>query len=48
MQIPNANSAFIVGDNGVIVWETGDSIENDEYYKAEIRKFTDKPLKAVM
>jgi alkyl sulfatase BDS1-like metallo-beta-lactamase superfamily hydrolase len=48
MQSPNVNSAFLVGDDGVIVWETGDNLEDGRYYKAEIRKITDKPIKAVM
>jgi alkyl sulfatase BDS1-like metallo-beta-lactamase superfamily hydrolase len=48
MQNPNVNSAFIIGDDGVIVWETGDNLEDGRYYRAEIRKVTDKPIKAVM
>ncbi len=48
MQNPNVASAFIVGDDGVIVWETGDNLEDGKYYKAEIRKITDKPIKTVM
>lgn len=48
MQNPNVGSAFIVGDDGVIVWETGDNVENGRYYKSEIRKITDKPIKAVL
>jgi alkyl sulfatase BDS1-like metallo-beta-lactamase superfamily hydrolase len=48
MQDPNVSSAFIVGTDGVIVWETGDNLEDGKYYKAEIRKVTDKPIKAVM
>jgi alkyl sulfatase BDS1-like metallo-beta-lactamase superfamily hydrolase len=48
MQNPNVNSAFIIGDDGVVVWETGDNLEDGKYYKAEIRKVTEKPIKAVM
>jgi alkyl sulfatase BDS1-like metallo-beta-lactamase superfamily hydrolase len=48
IQDPSASSAFIVGNDGVIVWETGDNLEDGRYYRAEIRKVTDKPIKAVM
>jgi alkyl sulfatase BDS1-like metallo-beta-lactamase superfamily hydrolase len=48
MQNPSVNSAFIVGNDGVIVWETGDNLEDGRHYKAGIRKVTDKPIKAVM
>jgi alkyl sulfatase BDS1-like metallo-beta-lactamase superfamily hydrolase len=48
MQNPSVASAFIVGTDGVIVWETGDNLEDGRRYKAEIRKVTDKPIKAVM
>lgn len=48
MQDANVASAFIVGDDGVIVWETGDNLEDGAYYRAEIRKITDKPIKAVL
>jgi alkyl sulfatase BDS1-like metallo-beta-lactamase superfamily hydrolase len=48
MQNPSVSSAFIVGDDGVIVWETGDNLEDGRYYKAEIRKVTGKPVKAVL
>lgn len=48
MQNPSVNAAFIVGDDGVIVWEAGDNLEDGVYYKAEIRKVTDKPIKALM
>ena len=48
MQDSNVTSAFIVGDDGVIVWETGDNLEDGKRYRAEIRKVTDKPIKAVM
>ena len=48
IQDPGASSAFIVGNDGVIVWETGDNLEVGRAIKAEIRKVTDKPIKAVM
>jgi hypothetical protein len=48
MQTPNVASAFIVGTDGVIVWETGDNLEDGKRYRAEIRKVTGKPIKAVM
>jgi alkyl sulfatase BDS1-like metallo-beta-lactamase superfamily hydrolase len=48
IQDPSAASAFIVGNDGVIVWDTGDNLEDGKYYRAEIRKVTDKPIKAVM
>jgi hypothetical protein len=48
LQNTNVASAFIVGDDGVIVWETGNNLEDGKYYRAEIRKVTDKPIKAVL
>lgn len=48
MQEPSIGSAFIVGKDGVIVWETGDKLEDGRYYREEIRKITDKPIKAVL
>jgi alkyl sulfatase BDS1-like metallo-beta-lactamase superfamily hydrolase len=45
---PSASSAFIVGNDGVIVWETGDNVEDGRDYKRRIRQVTDKPIKAVM
>jgi len=45
---PSASSAFIVGNDGVIVWETGDNLEDGRDYKKRIRQVTDKPIKAVM
>jgi alkyl sulfatase BDS1-like metallo-beta-lactamase superfamily hydrolase len=48
MQNPSVASAFIVGTDGVIVWESGDNPEEGRYYRAEIRKVTDKPIKTVM
>jgi alkyl sulfatase BDS1-like metallo-beta-lactamase superfamily hydrolase len=48
IQDPSVTSAFIVGNDGVIVWETGNNLEDGRAYKAEIRKVTDKPIKAVM
>lgn len=48
MQNPSVASAFIVGTDGVIVWETGDNLEDGKYYREEIRKITPKPIKAVI
>ncbi|TBR22000.1 MAG: MBL fold metallo-hydrolase [Reyranella sp.] len=48
MQNPSVTSAFIVGTDGVIVWESGDNPEDGRHYRAEIRKVTDKPIKAVL
>ncbi len=48
MQNPSVASAFIVGADGVIVWDTGDNLEDGKLYQAEIRKVTDKPIKAVI
>jgi alkyl sulfatase BDS1-like metallo-beta-lactamase superfamily hydrolase len=48
LQNPSAAAAFIVGTDGVIVWESGDNLEDGRHYRAEIRKVTDKPIKAVM
>jgi alkyl sulfatase BDS1-like metallo-beta-lactamase superfamily hydrolase len=48
MQNPSVGCAFIVGTDGVIVWETGDNLEDGKYYRSEIRKVTDKPIKAVL
>jgi hypothetical protein len=48
MQTPSVGSALIVGTDGVIVWETGDNLEDGKHYREEIHKITDKPIKAVM
>lgn len=48
MQNPSVGAAFIVGTDGVIVWESGDNPDEGRFYRAEIRKITDKPIKAVM
>jgi hypothetical protein len=48
MQTPSVGSALIVGTDGVIVWDTGDNLEDGKHYREEIRKITDKPIKAVM
>ena len=48
LQNTSVTAAFIVGTDGVIVWETGDDLEVGRAYRAEIRKVTDKPIKAVM
>jgi alkyl sulfatase BDS1-like metallo-beta-lactamase superfamily hydrolase len=48
MQSPTVNAAFIVGDGGVVVWEAGDNLDDGRYYRAEIRKVTDLPIKALL
>ena len=42
------NAAFIVGDDGVIAWESGEGNEDGAHYLAEIRKVTDKPVRALI
>ncbi|SMC92653.1 Alkyl sulfatase BDS1, metallo-beta-lactamase superfamily [Desulfocicer vacuolatum DSM 3385] len=42
------NSAFIIAPEGVIVWETGENLGDGKHYREEIRKITDKPIKAVI
>jgi alkyl sulfatase BDS1-like metallo-beta-lactamase superfamily hydrolase len=41
------NSTFIVGDDGVIVYDAGIGAESGALIAAEIRKVTDKPVKAI-
>jgi alkyl sulfatase BDS1-like metallo-beta-lactamase superfamily hydrolase len=41
------NSTFIVGDDGVIVYDTGIGAESGALIAAEIRKVTDLPIKAI-
>ncbi|HTO45325.1 MAG TPA: alkyl sulfatase dimerization domain-containing protein [Burkholderiales bacterium] len=41
-------SAFIEGTDGVIVWDTGFGKADGVYYRNEIRKVTQKPIKAVI
>src|SRR5262245_60069991 len=41
-------SAFIEGPDGVIVWDTGFGKADGAYYRSEIRKITQKPIKAVI
>jgi Metallo-beta-lactamase superfamily len=48
MQNPNVGCAFVVGTDGVVVWESGDNLDNGRHYRSEIRKVTDKPIKAVL
>jgi alkyl sulfatase BDS1-like metallo-beta-lactamase superfamily hydrolase len=48
LQNTSVTAAFIVGTDGVIVWESGDNLQVGRAYRAEIRKVTDKPIKAVM
>jgi alkyl sulfatase BDS1-like metallo-beta-lactamase superfamily hydrolase len=41
------NSTFIEGDDGVIVYDTSMGIEPGEHVLAELRKVTDKPIRAI-
>jgi len=41
------NSTFIVGDDGVIVYDTSLNTDAGEHIAQEIRKVTDKPIKAI-
>ena len=41
------NSTFIEGDDGVIVYDTSMGIEPAEHVLAELRKVTDKPIRAI-
>jgi alkyl sulfatase BDS1-like metallo-beta-lactamase superfamily hydrolase len=41
------NSTFIEGDDGVIVYDTGINAEAGAHILSEIRKVTDKPIKAI-
>ncbi|NME72000.1 alkyl sulfatase dimerization domain-containing protein [Flammeovirga aprica] len=42
------NASFIVAPEGVIVYDAGENSEDGIRYKEEIRKVTDKPIKAVI
>jgi len=42
------NGAFIVGDDGVIVWESGEGNQDGAHFREEIAKVTDKPIKALI
>lgn len=48
LQNTSVTAAFIVGTDGVIVWESGDNPDVGRAYRKEIRKVTDLPIKAVM
>jgi len=41
------NSTIIEGDDGVIVYDTGVNVDAGAFIAAEIRKITDKPVKAI-
>ena len=41
------NSTIIEGDDGLIVYDTGVNMAAGEYIAAEIRKLSDKPIKAI-
>ena len=43
-----ANSAMIIGDDGVIIVDTLESIESANEVLAEFRKITQKPIRAVV
>lgn len=42
------NAALIVGDDGLIVWESGEHIEHGRQYRERIRAISDLPIKAVI
>jgi alkyl sulfatase BDS1-like metallo-beta-lactamase superfamily hydrolase len=42
------NSAVIEGPDGLIVWDTGEGLADGKRYREEIRKFSDKPIKAII
>jgi len=41
------NATFIEGDDGIIVYDTSVCLEAGQHIMAEIRKVTDKPIKAI-
>ncbi|MEZ6150091.1 MAG: alkyl/aryl-sulfatase [Pirellulaceae bacterium] len=43
-----SNVSMIVGDDGVVIIDTGLSLEDAERIAAEFRKLTDKPVKAIV
>src|SRR4030095_5332085 len=43
------NSPVVIeGDDGLIVWDTGESVEEGRKFLADIRKFSPKPVKAII
>ncbi len=42
------NSHIIETKNGIVVYDTGDNLEEGLHFYSEIRKVTDKPIKAIM
>lgn len=43
-----ANTTMIEGENGIIIVDTGDGIEEAEEHLEEFRKITDKPVSAII
>ena len=43
-----ANTIVIEGDDGLIVYDTGDNKEEGEHIREAIRKISDKPIKAII
>lgn len=43
-----SNVSMIVGDDGVVIIDTGLSLDDAERIAAEFRKVTDKPVKAIV
>lgn len=42
------NVQVVETDNGIIIYDTGDHLPEGEHFYKEIRKVTDKPIKAIM
>ncbi|AET94378.1 Alkyl sulfatase (plasmid) [Burkholderia sp. YI23] len=42
------NAAVIVGDDGLIVWESGEHLEHGKQYREAIRRISTKPIKAII
>ncbi len=43
-----ANSSFVVTDEGVVVFDTGDNVGQGKYFLSQIRSVTDKPIIAII
>ena len=43
-----ANATVIEGDDGLIIYDTGDTIEEAEHIRKAIKTFSDKPIKVII